>query len=60
MQSNANKEEKNIVERWDWADQGFTDNYPMKRYCRKLRRRKQKAKFKKDIRELLYEEISKK
>ena len=52
MQTNANKEEKNIVECWDWADQGFTDNAELKRIYRRLRRRKIKAKFKKDIREL--------
>ena len=51
MQTNINKEDKNMVERWDWADMGYTDNAPMKRYSRKLRRRKIKAKFMKDIRE---------
>ena len=40
MQTNANREEKNIVEVWDWADTGHTDNKFMKKYCRRLRRRR--------------------
>ena len=38
MQTNPNIEEKNIIEVWDWADTGHTDNEFMKKYCRKLRR----------------------
>ena len=41
MQTNPNKEEKNMVEVWDWADTGHTDNKFMKKYCRRLRRRKE-------------------
>ena len=40
MQTNINKEDKNIVDCWDWADQGFTDNAELKRIYRRIRRRK--------------------
>ena len=49
MQTNQNIERKEIVEEYNWDDCGWVDNYPMKKYSRKLRRRRIKAKFKKDI-----------
>lgn len=53
MQSNANKEEKNIVEHWNWEDFRGDYNPGSKRYSRRLRRRRIKDKFKKEIKEYL-------
>ena len=43
-QTNPNKEDKNIVERWDWDDcHGFARvNSSTKLYWRRIRRRRQK------------------
>jgi hypothetical protein len=40
MQTNPNIDPKILVEVWDWADTGHTDNQWLKKYYRKLRRRK--------------------
>lgn len=53
MQTNPNKEEKNIVERWDWKDYIYDYNPWGKKHNRRLRRRRTKVKFKKDIKELI-------
>ena len=42
MQTNPNKEEKNIAKIQDRDDFDWTDNYPMKKYSRRLRRKRQK------------------
>ena len=42
MQTNPNKEDKNIVEKWDWKDTPWDYNPWGKKYNRKLRRRRQK------------------
>lgn len=53
MQTNQNKEDKNIIERWDWHDFDGDYNPGSKKYYRKLRRRRLKQKFKKDIKEII-------
>ena len=42
MQTNPNKEEKQIVEVYDWKDSQWEYNPWFKKYNRKLRRRRQK------------------
>ena len=42
IQTNANCENKNIAKLQDRDDFDWTDNYPMKKYSRKLRRKRQK------------------
>ena len=42
MQTNPNKEDKNIVEIWEWKDTPWQYSPGIKKYCRKLRRRRQK------------------
>jgi len=42
IQTNANRENKNIAKLQDRDDFDWTDNYPMKKYSRKLRRKRQK------------------
>ena len=42
MQTNPNKEEKNIVEIWEWKDTPWQYSPGLKKCYRKLRRRRQK------------------
>ena len=52
MQTNQNREEKNIVERWDWHD-GFGKSPATKKVFRKLRRKRQKRILDKAIEEVI-------
>ena len=52
MQTNQNREEKNIVERWDWHD-GFGKSPATKKVFRKLRRKRQKRLLEKAIEDVI-------
>ena len=49
MQTNPNIEDKRIVEIWDWKDTPWDYQPWLKKYYRKLRRKKQKALLKTDF-----------
>ena len=50
MQTNPNKEDKRIVEIYDWKDYRYDYNPWGKKYNRRLRRKKQKRILDNDIR----------
>ena len=52
MQRNPNKEEKNIVEIFEWHD-GFGKSPATKKVFRKLRRKRQKRELDKDIQDTI-------
>ena len=49
MQTNENREEKNIIEIWEWHD-GWGKSNSTKKLFRKLRRKRQKELDKKTLR----------
>jgi hypothetical protein len=49
MQSNPNIDDKRTIEVWDWADTGHTDNAWLKKYNRRLRRKKLKRRIEKEL-----------
>ena len=50
MQSNANREEKNIVDVWEWKDTPWQYSPGIKKCYRRLRRKRQKRLLENDIR----------
>ena len=52
MQTNPNKEDKRIVDVWEWHD-GYGKSPATKKVFRKLRRKRQKRILEKDIEESL-------
>ena len=53
MQSNTNKEDKRIVEIWEWKDTPWQYSPGIKKCYRRLRRKRQKRILEKDIEESL-------
>ena len=51
MQTNPNKEDKRIVEVWEWKD-GYSNSCATKKVFRKLRRKRQKRILDKAIEEV--------
>jgi len=49
MQTNPNKEEKNIVDVWEWKDTPWQYSPKTKKCYRRLRRKKQKRLLDNDI-----------
>jgi hypothetical protein len=47
-QSNPNIDDKRLIEVYDWADSGHTDNVWLKKYNRRLRRKKLDRKIKRE------------
>ena len=52
MQTNINREDKNIIERWEWFD-GWGKSNSTKRLFRRLRRRRQNRLADKIIKEFI-------
>jgi len=52
-QTNPNREEKNIVDVWEWKDTPWEYSPGMKRLYRRLRRKKLKRELDKDIQDAI-------